>query len=559
MARKNHEEYVEELKVKNPKVIVMENYINAYTPILHKCKIHNYEWMVSPSNILKRDGCPKCNGKYRRSHDDYVEELKVINPNIEVLGTYVNARTEILHRCKTHNVIWMKRPTDALKGTGCKQCGNDKLSNLFSKTHEEYVAELNAINPNIEVIGEYSGMLNGILHRCKIDKYEWITPPSSLLSGSGCPKCNGGYKRTKNEYIEELKNINPNIEIVGEFKNISTKATFTCKICDNVWTTMPEVTLRGSGCPRCGNKRIGEKLSKTHEQYLEEVDKLGINIEVIEHYRGTSTKIKHRCKIDGYIWEVSPTRILNGSRCPLCCTPYKINHELYLLKIANSNPNVLPIEEYKGASVKILHKCLLCNNEWKTMPQLILRGCGCPECGKYKISQRLLKGHDEYVSELNKLNPDVIVIDKYVNCATPIKHRCKIDNYEWYAPPSYMLSGCKCPSCCNSKGEFEVKSWLESKNIKYVTQKKFEDCKDKRCLPFDFYLPDYNLCIEYDGEQHYRPVGFGCKDNDLVDNRFELTKYHDAIKTEYCETKGIRLIRIPYFDNVKEKLDLLLT
>lgn len=422
---KTHEEYVLELSISNSKIEVIETYINSLTPILHKCKVHNYEWKVTPANILRRDGCPKCNGRYRRTHNDYVEELKVVNPNLEVLGTYVNAKNKILHRCKTHNVVWMKSPEHALLGSGCKQCSNDILSNLFSKTHEEYVNELNTINPNIEVLEEYTGAANGILHRCKIDKYEWITPPSSLLSGTGCPKCNGGYKRTKDEYIEELKNINPNIEIVSEFKNITTKATFRCRVCEHIWDTTPEVTLRGCGCPICGNKAIGDKLRKSHEQYI------------------------------------------------------------------------------------------------------------------YELSQS---------------NPNIDVVDSYINSLTPIRHRCKIHKYEWKVSPSHLLYNTGCPLCNVSKGENQVKKWIEEHNIKFEYQKKFDDCNDKRPLPFDFYLPDYNTCIEYDGEQHYKSINyFGGEDG------LEVRQLHDKIKTEYCESKGIRLIRIPYFDDVKEKLDLLLT
>ena len=59
-------------------------------------------------------------------------------------------------------------------------------------------------------------------------------------------------------------------------------------------------------------------------------------------------------------------------------------------------------------------------------------------------------------------------------------------------------------------------------------------------MPFDFYLPNYNLCIEFDGAQHYRPV-FG-------EHNFEQTQKHDKIKNEYCESHNIELLRIPYWE-----------
>ena len=76
-----------------------------------------------------------------------------------------------------------------------------------------------------------------------------------------------------------------------------------------------------------------------------------------------------------------------------------------------------------------------------------------------------------------------------------------------------------------------------------------------RLLPFDFYIPEYNICIEYDGEQHYRPVMFDGKDDELATKQFEKTKYHDGIKTKYCNAHGIHLLRIPYYKNVEEELN----
>lgn len=110
----------------------------------------------------------------------------------------------------------------------------------------------------------------------------------------------------------------------------------------------------------------------------------------------------------------------------------------------------------------------------------------------------------------------------------------------------------RCPLCSRtlSKGELEVKKALESMGIKFISQYKFSDCKNKRCLPFDFYLPDYRICIEYDGEQHYKKCSFQTQQefNDAVER--------DKIKDEYCKKNSIKLIRIPYFEfkNIKKIL-----
>ena len=50
--KKTHEEYVVELAIKNPNTEVIEQYIDARTPIVHHCKMHDIFWKISPSNAL---------------------------------------------------------------------------------------------------------------------------------------------------------------------------------------------------------------------------------------------------------------------------------------------------------------------------------------------------------------------------------------------------------------------------------------------------------------------------------------------------------------------------
>ena len=89
-----------------------------------------------------------------------------------------------------------------------------------------------------------------------------------------------------------------------------------------------------------------------------------------------------------------------------------------------------------------------------------------------------------------------------------------------------------------------------------LEEKRFDDCKDKRSLPFDFYIPLYNLCIEYDGKQHFSPTTFGSKTM-TEDRKLENLKYvqkHDQIKNDYCKQKGINLLRLNNLKTVEQEL-----
>ena len=103
-------------------------------------------------------------------------------------------------------------------------------------------------------------------------------------------------------------------------------------------------------------------------------------------------------------------------------------------------------------------------------------------------------------------------------------------------------SSCGCRH--QSKWEIFIRDFLISLNVTFQPQKRFNDCKNKKqsdMLPFDFYLPDYNTCIEYDGEHHFHPIemwgGY---------EKFLVNQENDGIKNKYCENNNINLLRIPY-------------
>lgn len=102
----------------------------------------------------------------------------------------------------------------------------------------------------------------------------------------------------------------------------------------------------------------------------------------------------------------------------------------------------------------------------------------------------------------------------------------------------------RCPKCSSKMSNIEkkVSDWLDFNNINYEVQKTFDNLKSKRDLRFDFYLIDYNCCIEVDGIQHEKPVIFSYDMDEL--ETFKRLKRHDKMKDDYCCKNGIELIRI---------------
>lgn len=349
----------------------------------------------------------------------------------------------------------------------------------------------------------------------------------------------GNKRKTHEEYLIEVSNINPNIEIIGKYIDAKTKILHRCKIDNYEWMAAPSKILVGRGCPKCGGT-----MKKTHEEYVAEVIKINPYIDVMEKYNGAQTKILHRCKKDDYEWYVRPDDILHGQGCPRCSGIERYCHEEYVKKVAEINPDIEVLERYINSKTKILHRCKIDGYEWYISPSAILQRQGCPKCaGNAKIT------HEEYIANVAKINPDIEVLGQYIGYNVKILHKCNIDNHEWYIPPNNILHGVGCPKCNTSKGEKAIEEWIKKQGFLYETQKRFSDCRDKNPLPFDFYLPEYNICIEYQGQQHYESIKyFGGV------SKFENQVKKDNIKKEYCQKNNILLFEIPYYSDLDDKL-----
>ena len=143
------------------------------------------------------------------------------------------------------------------------------------------------------------------------------------------------------------------------------------------------------------------------------------------------------------------------------------------------------------------------------------------------------------------------VLSPYVNATEKILIDFNCGHKPHWITPAMLKSNQGCPVCDESKGEKAIRTYLEKNNIEFIQEYRFDDCKYKYTLPFDFYIPKYNLCIEFDGIQHFEARDYFGKEI------FEETRNRDKIKNKFCERNGISLLRIPYWelDNISKILD----
>ena len=201
-------------------------------------------------------------------------------------------------------------------------------------------------------------------------------------------------------------------------------------------------------------------------------------------------------------------------------------------------------EEYTGIRMTVRIYCEKHGEQCVSLMAILNSGAGCPKCAIERVAAKNTLDKDyvkQYIDSINGnelLNKEDYKSSKIYN----LNIRCACGNIFTTSFDCYTRGVQRCYSCScrESSSERKIRSLLDGCKIEFVRECKFEDCRDTLPLPFDFYLPNYNLCIEFDGRHHYEPI-FGEKQH-------ESTVKHDKIKNQYCKDNNITLLRIPYWE-----------
>lgn len=261
-------------------------------------------------------------------------------------------------------------------------------------------------------------------------------------------------------------------------------------------------------------------------------------------YNGSQNKLTIICPIHGSFTQSPDVHINGGAGCPLCgrdkiAAKTRIGLERFIERARQVHGDKYDYSKvnYINSYTEVEIICSIHGSFWQKPDNHIRVKCGCPWCSGVKTDI------DKFIERSKKIHGDKYDYSKtvYVNNKTKVCITCPIHGDFWVSIINHIYDKNGCPRCKESKGEKTIARYLEDHNIYFKTQYRFPDCKDKRSLPFDFYLPEYNMCIEYDGEQHFKPIGRwkGAKG-------FEDIKRRDNIKNSYCKDNGIGLTRIKY-------------
>ena len=260
----------------------------------------------------------------------------------------------------------------------------------------------------------------------------------------------------------------------------------------------------------------------------------------------------------------------NKKQCNVCPTPNgkRIDWDIDRIKgfIVNKGDGCrLVTDTYINATTNMEFICK-CGEHFTTTWNKFVnrRKRQCTNCG-YKIrNKRTTKTQQEFSQEVFDLVGDeYTVLGEYINSGEDIKIKHNECGFQFEVMAHNFLRCPSCPKCTEitSKGSRRVRKYLEDNKIKYIEEYIFEDCIHKSKLRFDFVLFNNDdkiiHAIEYDGEQHFKPVNFGGMSNKDAEIEFLKTKKRDSVKNEYCIINHIPLTRIAYteYDNIELILD----
>lgn len=268
-------------------------------------------------------------------------------------------------------------------------------------------------------------------------------------------------------------------------------------------------------------------------------------------YEGKTKKVCIICPEHGEFWQIA-SRHQEGRNCPKCRGKNISKGKTKTKEQFISDAIKIHGDKYDYSKVKYIDWrtpiCIICPNHGEVWQipndHLNKKRVGCPKCGTEgtRLSQ------EEFINRSINVHGDKYDYSKveYINMRTKVCIICPEHGEFWQFPKGHFSRKHGCPICRSSKGETKIRELLNKRHIEFIEQHTFPDCKYKQVLYFDFYLPEHNTCIEYDGIQHFEPCHY------YGGNKiFNKTKKRDQIKTNYCKYNNIRLIRIRYDESIE--------
>lgn len=345
------------------------------------------------------------------------------------------------------------------------------------------------------------------------------------------------YKQVK-ELIEQQKCVLLSIEYVSAKSKIEIRCSAGHQY---------EVTLcnfkQGRRCPYCANVKTSYQQVKVY------MEQQGYTL-LSETYKNAHFKLMVQCNRE-HQYQVTWAGFQQGNRCPTCSNnDKKISYQQIRRYIEQRGYHLLLKEcEYENRKANINIECNKGHRYQTTWNSFRLSKYGCPHCTGNIVTYEQVKRQIENIFGYKLLSRE------YQNSQSKLHIECN-KGHQYYTGWNVIRQGAKCPICNESKGEAKIAQILDSLSITYTREYKLEK---GRSLKLDFYLPKFNIGIEYDGEHHFMPIQYRGTDLEKAQINFKLQQERDVRKNHLCKENGYTLVRIAYneelsLENIKVKL-----
>jgi very-short-patch-repair endonuclease len=531
-------------------------YIDSYTKVKIVCPVHGV-FNQRPNSHTQGRGCISCglietHKNHKKTTNDFIEKVKLLHGDKYdySMSEYIGRASFIKIICNQHGVF-RQRAGDHLKGSGCAKCAGKvkKTTNMFIVDAEK----AHGSRYDYSLV-KYLSCESLVKIVCK-DHGVFKQRPKDHIKGRGCDKCGGTAKKSTNEFISEAEHVHGNrydYSLV-EYINNRNKVQIICRE-HGKFEQVAGSHLGGSGCIKCAGTA-----KKSIESFITDAKKVhGDKYDYSQtEYIRSKLKVKITCPVHG-VFKQSPNSHLRGAGCFHCATvqhseKQRSTTDEFIKKAAQVHGSRYDysLVEYSSA-ISIVKVICREHGMFEQIPHSHLKGAGCSVCASDVISQRLRHTTDQFIEKAKSVHGEQYDYSKinYNNGKVPVTLICKHHGL-FNQKPNTHLNGSGCPRCRASKGELKIRDYLMRCRIEFCNEKRFEFCRYKAILPFDFFIPSLNLLIEYDGELHFIPITYFGGEKAL-----KATQKRDSIKTAFAKKYGFRLLRIKYteYDRIEEIL-----
>lgn len=328
--RKTEAEFSEQLNKVNSEIALVSRYKSSKKKVRCRCKICGHEWSVMPGSLLAGEGCPRCN----HSQTSFAEQCLYFALALRLGKDHVISRDRMAVGMELDVYVpekkvafeygawvWHKNRIDRDREKR-KKCGERSIRLIqcydgfpssenppFDTDCLIYQQSL-GINANRKNLVEY-------LNRCLV----YVGEPNLTEDELKSILANGyrnSRRKTTSQFVEELSEISPDIEVIGDYESSTSKIEVRCRNCGKIWFAAPNNLLGGTGCPNCKVKANAANRTLSQAEFCRKLASANPRIELVGQYRKAHIKVEVKCKVCGHTWFAVPSSLLRGVGCPKC-------------------------------------------------------------------------------------------------------------------------------------------------------------------------------------------------------------------------------------------------